>query len=238
MKYQFITGGLIALATAQNNNGNNDQRGINPNSDATFDPNTNQGNMGTFTVSTAAVASATGGPTQVDEATKQAMQLAILNWRSDTTLVSQFQNQARNVQDDAQFKSIADGAFKAEVDELSQKAVLDQVIGNDPRVSIANQTLTNGCFQMVVDNLQIMSKQGMTKSNLVDTIDAARCNQVLPSIDTYMVVAAEYIGNAAFQSRASRPDACNGPNGVVQKNANDPNQNPPVPVCIIVLSCQ
>lgn len=203
--------------------------GINPNPNRNFDPASNPGNTAKFTVSTAALPAATGGPSSVDPATAQSMQLAIRNWMSDTTLVSQFLNTGKSIQDDTQFKKMADGAFKAEVDELTNMGVLMKVIGNDPRVSIANQTLLNGVFQMVVDNLQIMSFQGMAKSNLIDTINAGRCPQVLPSIDTYMVVAAEYMqasNISGFQSRAARPDACT---QALANVANDATQNPPVP---------
>jgi hypothetical protein len=183
--------------------------GINPNPNPNFDPTTSQGTFGPFVAAQRAAVGATGGPSgPIDERTKQAMQLAISNWQTDTGIVSAFQNAGVNTNDAAQFKGIADGAFKAEVDELSQKAVLDQVIGNDPRVSIANLTLTNGVFQSVVDNLQIMSMQGTSKVNLIDAINQVRCVQILPSIDTYMLVAAEYIGNNAQQRRAVRPDAC------------------------------
>jgi len=128
---------------------------------------------------------------------------------------------------------IADGAFKAEVDELSQKAVLDKVIGNDPRISIANLTLTNGVFQSVVDNLQIMSMQGTSKINLIDAINQVRCVQILPSIDTYMLVAAEYIGNNAQQRRAVRPNACG---NILAAAAGNNTAFPNVPVCCLTQS--
>lgn len=183
--------------------------GINPNPKANFDPTTSRGTFGPFVPAQRAAASATGGPTgPIDERTKQAMQLAMSNWQTDTGIVSAFQNAGPNAMSAQEFKGIADGAFKAEVDELSHKAVLDKVIGKDPRVSIANLTLTNGAFQSVVDNLQIMSKQGTTRVNLIDTINQVRCVQILPSIDTYMLVAAEYIGQNVQQRRAVRPNAC------------------------------
>ncbi|RDI80828.1 hypothetical protein Vi05172_g9156 [Venturia inaequalis] len=183
--------------------------GINPNPKANFDPTTSRGTFGPFVPAQRAAASATGGPTgPIDERTKQAMQLAMSNWQTDTGIVSAFQNAGPNSMSAQEFKGIADGAFKAEVDELSHKAVLDKVIGKDPRVSIANLTLTNGAFQSVVDNLQIMSKQGTTRINLIDTINQVRCVQILPSIDTYMLVAAEYIGQNVQQRRAVRPNAC------------------------------
>jgi hypothetical protein len=182
--------------------------GINPNSNPNFNPSTSQGTFGPFIPAQRAANSATGGPNNVDVRSKQAMQLAISNWMTDTGIVSGFLNIGQQTNDNQAFQGIADGAFKAEVDELAQKAVLDAVIGNDPRVSIANLTLTNGVFQSVVDNLQIMSLQGTQKSNLVDSINSVRCNQILPSIDTYMIVAAEYIGDNAQQRRAVRPAAC------------------------------
>ncbi|KAF2675468.1 hypothetical protein BT63DRAFT_38908 [Microthyrium microscopicum] len=184
--------------------------GINPNPNRNFNPATSQGTFGPFTPALQASVLATGGPQigNVDARSLQAMQLAISNWQTDTGLVSGFLNVGKNTQDPNAFKGIADGAFKAEVDELSQKAVLDAVIGNDPRVSVANLTLTNGVFQSVVDNLQIMSIQGQNKQSLIDAINNVRCTQILPSIDTYMLVAASYIGDNVQQRRAVRPVAC------------------------------
>jgi hypothetical protein len=206
--------------------------GINPNPNVNFNPSTSQGTFGPFVAAQRAAPGATGGPTgAIDERTKQAMQLAISNWQTDTGIVSAFQNAGVNTQDTAQFKGIADGAFKAEVDELSQKAVLDKVIGNDPRVSIANLTLTNGVFQSVVDNLQIMSLQGQTRINLINAINQVRCVQILPSIDTYMVVAAEYIGDNAQQRRAVRPTACA---NILAANSGNSTAFPNVPVCRLI----
>jgi hypothetical protein len=204
--------------------------GINPNPDPNFDPSTNQGTFGPFIPAQKAAVSATGGPTgDIDARTKQAMQLAISNWQTDTGIVSGFQNVGQSTTDNAAFMGIADGAFKAEVDELSQKAVLDQVIGNDPRVSIANLTLTNGVFQSVVDNLQIMSLQGQSKQNLIDSINSVRCVQILPSIDTYMLVAAEYIGDNVQQRRAVRPAACG---DILAQAASNSSAFPNVPVSV------
>jgi hypothetical protein len=182
--------------------------GLNPNPNPNFDPSTSQGTFGPFVAAQRAASTANGGPSSVDVRTKQAMQLAISNWMTDTGIVSGFQNVGGSTNDSTAFRQIADGAFKAEVDELSQKAVLDAAIGQDPRVSIANLTLTNGVFQSVVDNLQIMSIQGQARVNLINTINSVRCTQILPSIDTYLVVAAEYIGDNAQQRRAVRPTAC------------------------------
>ena len=46
------------------------------------------------------------------------MQLAISNWATDTGIVSLFQNNGGATTNSAAFMGIADGAFKAEVDEL------------------------------------------------------------------------------------------------------------------------
>jgi hypothetical protein len=184
--------------------------GINPNPNPNFNPNTSPGTFGPFIPAQNAASTATGGPANVDPRSLQAMQLAISNWQTDTGIVSMFLDNGGNLTNSAQFTGTADGAFKAEVDELTQKALLDSVIGNDPRVSIANLTLTNGVFQSVVDNLQIMSLQGQSRVNLINTINSVRCTQILPSIDTYMIVAAEYIGQTAQQRRAVRPNACQG----------------------------
>jgi hypothetical protein len=124
-------------------------------------------------------------------------------------MVSNFQNTGKSLAaNSAKFQNAANIGYNAEVDELTHKAILDQIIGNDPDVSIANQTLTNGCFQSVVDNLQIMSLQGPAQQSLIDNINMVRCTQVLPSIDTYMAVAARVIGAGATLRTAIRPDAC------------------------------
>jgi hypothetical protein len=204
--------------------------GINPNPNANFDPSTSPGTFGPFVAAQRAANGANGGPQNIDARTKQAMQLAISNWMTDTGIVSGFQNVGGSTNDAQSFMGIADGAFKAEVDELSQKAVLDAAIGQDPRVSIANLTLTNGVFQSVVDNLQIMSIQGMAKSNLIDSINQVRCTQILPSIDTYMIVAAEYIGDNAQQRRAVRPTACG---QILAAAAGNSSAFPNVPVCVL-----
>jgi len=107
-------------------------------------------------------------------------------------------------------QAAANIGYNSEVDELAHKAILDQIIGNDPDVSIANQTLTNGCFQSVVDNLQILAAAGgpAQAQTLINNMNMVRCTQVLPSIDTYLAVAARVIGNGATLRTAIRPDAC------------------------------
>ncbi|TID24914.1 hypothetical protein E2P81_ATG04021 [Venturia nashicola] len=138
-----------------------------------------------------------------------ALQAAADNWSFDTGMVSNNQNTGKALANNAaKFQAQANIAYNAEVDELTHKAILDQIIGNDPDVSIANQTLTNGCFQSVVDNLQIMANQGPSQASLIDDINKVRCTQILPSIDTYLAVAARVIGPGATLRTAIRPDAC------------------------------
>ncbi|KAF2668113.1 hypothetical protein BT63DRAFT_441612 [Microthyrium microscopicum] len=163
----------------------------------------------TFTPVSTAVPGATSAPKTTNAQAMAALQAAADNWSFDTGMVSNYLNTGKGLAaNSAQFKNAANIGYNAEVDELTHKAILDQIIGNDPDVSIANQTLTNGCFQSVVDNLQIMSLQGPAQQSLIDNINMARCTQVLPSIDTYMAVAARVIGAGATLRTAIRPDAC------------------------------
>jgi hypothetical protein len=172
-----------------------------------FDATTNQGQFGPFVPVSAALPQATGAAQTVDAATAQALQAAADNWAFDTSQVSNFLNTGKSLTGQ-QFNQGANIAYNAEVDELTHKAILDQVIGNDPDVSIANQTLTNGVFQSVVNNLQIMADQGANTQQLIDAISSVRCTQILPSIDTYMAVAARVIGPGATLRTSTRPDTC------------------------------
>lgn len=160
--------------------------------------------------------------------------------------MSNFLNVGKSIPAGNQFNSAANVAFKAEMDELTHKvhqaaslcinitdhlqAVLDQYIGNDPQVSIANLTLTNGVFQSVVDNLDIMAVQGKAKQNLIDTINQYRCVQILPSIDTYLAVAARVINGTAGTGATLRtsvyPTACA---AIMAADANNPALFPNVP---------
>jgi hypothetical protein len=144
-----------------------------PQSDPTFDATTSPGDLGPFTPVRTPDPSATGGPNSVDAATGAKLLAAVSNWMTDTTMVSNFLNNG-GIMDASAFNLAAHVAYAAEVDELTHKAVLDSVIGNDPQVSIANLTLTNGVFQSVVNNLQIMSIQGASKNNLIDAINQVR----------------------------------------------------------------
>jgi hypothetical protein len=178
-----------------------------PNPNPNFNAATSNGDLGPFTPVSSPAAQATGGPQSASGAQAQALQAAADNWSFDTGMVSNFQNTGKGLSG-AQFNQAANVGYNAEVDELTHKAILDNIIGNDPDVSIANLTLTNGVFQSVVNNLQIMSFQGKTKQALIDQINMVRCTQILPSIDTYLAVAARTIGQGATLRTAIRPDAC------------------------------
>lgn len=150
--------------------------------DNPFNAKTSKGTFGPFQPAKAPLSSATGAPATVSAQQAKTLQQACDNWTKDTGIVSNFQNLGKTTAAGTAFNSLANGAYVAEVDELTHKAILDGIIGNDPSVSIANLTLTNGVFQSVVDNLQIMSIQGKARVNLIDTINSVRCTQILPSI--------------------------------------------------------
>lgn len=181
---------------------------VNP--DSTFDPKTNQGVLGPFTPVRVPAPGATGAPKSVGASKDRTLQAAVDGWAADTGMVSNFLNIGNVTPKGQLFNSAANIAFAAEVDELTHKAALDKIIAADPQVSIASLTLTNGVFQSVVDNLQIMSVQGKGKQSLIDAINTVRCTQILPSIDTYMAVAAKVIGPGAILRTAVRPLACAG----------------------------
>ncbi|KAF2430078.1 hypothetical protein EJ08DRAFT_250344 [Tothia fuscella] len=202
--------------------------GVNP--DTTFDPATNKGDFGPggngFTPFRNPSPQATGAPQAVSNADAIALQNAADSWSIDTGTVSNFQDNGKKTQAGNSFNALANGAFVAEVDELVHKAILDTFIGNDPQVSIANLTFTNGVFQSVVNNLQIMSVQGKDTQELIDQINAVRCTQILPSIDTYFAVAARVIGEGATLRKAIRPAACA---AILQQNAENVDAFPNVP---------
>jgi len=190
--------------------------------DNPFNAATSRGTFGPFKAVRVPANSATGAPTTLTANQAQQLQTACDNWTSDTGTVSNFQNLGKSTNGQA-FNTLANGAYKAEVDELTHKAILDGIIGNDPTVSIANLTLTNGVFQSVVDNLQIMSIQGKQKVNLIDTINSVRCVQILPSIDAYCSVAAALIGPTGIVRKAVRPSACAAITAADQNPADYPN---------------
>jgi hypothetical protein len=101
---------------------------------------------------------------------------AVANWQADTSMVSNFLNTGKGIQNNVQFKQAATVAFNAEVDELNHKAIIDAANGNQPGVIAANSTLaTGGSFQDVVNKLQLMSQQGMAAVANIDLINQNRC---------------------------------------------------------------
>jgi hypothetical protein len=204
----------------------------------TFDPATSNGTFGPFVPARAPSPLATGGPTTVSNQQAVQMANACNQWVGDTGAVTTFLNLGQVSV--VTFEQQAKLAFNAETDELNQKATLDSIIGNDPIVSIANLTLTNGAFQSVLNNLQVMSTQGKGMDGLINTINEIRCLQILPSIgklhtlplfiesrltflliDAYCAIASQ-LGHFV-QVAAVRPIACTKINAQDQNPADYPN---------------
>ena len=144
----------------------------------------------------------------------------------DTGVVSNFLDNGANYQDDTTFRNQALIAHSAEVDELTHKNVLDQGMPNNQNVKAANATLSNGAFQLVVDQLQTMADQGCSAMGGIDIINKDRCVNVLPNIDMYMREAALTIGNGQATQQSVRPSACSsispGQNGALKVNQPPP----------------
>jgi len=144
---------------------------------------------------------------------------AVLAWRDDTAMVSNFLNVAADtVLSDDDLKTDAGLAFNSENDELTHKTVLDTQLcgqsggctqtlcspdanGNEvcsSDLANANTVLvTQGTFQSVVDllgDLKDNGNAGLTNDDL-DKINnghdgiGGRCTSVLPAIDTYFAQA-------------------------------------------------
>lgn len=136
---------------------------------------------------------------------------AMLNWLQDTGFVSSYLDAAASL---APSDVLSDGALAlaAENDELNHKAILDNFFifetdTPDQNVINANTVLvTEGHFQMVVDQLQDISVTG----NLADiqAINWNRCTNVLPAIDAYFFAVSQVTGGVFYP--AIRPLACGG----------------------------
>jgi hypothetical protein len=150
------------------------------------------------------------------------MLTAVNDWMRDTGVVSNFLNIGKGLTDEQTFKNQAEIAHSAEVDELTHKNVLDQFLPNNQNVKAANATLSNGAFQLVVDQLQDMADNGISSAGGIDTINNDRCINVLPNIDTYLREATLAVGNGAAVQQSVRPAACGnivaGQNGAAQVN--------------------
>jgi len=255
MKLSFATATLLlaglAVAAPQNrNNGNRNGGNTNANSGNTNsnsgNTNSNSGNTNSNSGNNNAGNQTTNGGNNnvdqpqvqdgsndrspfgsVDQQTAQLMQTSIDAWMRDTGVVSNFLNIGPNIQDEATFRNQAQIAHSAEVDELTQKAVLDQFMPNNQNVKAANATLSNGAFQLVVDRLDDMARQGFAQKNGIDDINKDRCVNVLPNIDAYMREAALTIGNGQGIQQSVRPAACSnvvaGQNGALKVNQPPPN---------------
>ncbi|KAL5115373.1 hypothetical protein ACEQ8H_006749 [Pleosporales sp. CAS-2024a] len=142
---------------------------------------------------------------------------AVANWQADTGMVSNFLNTGKSITDNNAFKVAAAVAFNAEVNELSHKAIIDAVNGNQPSVIAANSTLAGaGAFQDVVNRLQQMATQGISAVANIDLINQNRCVNVLPNIDAYMA-------STGATNQAIRPKVCDqtGVAGGVQGKIDD-----------------
>jgi hypothetical protein len=236
MKFTIASATLLlaalAVAAPQNrNNGNgnsNSNSGNNQASNQSSNGNNNNNNNNNNNGNAQQNANANGSngrnPSgQVSQDQAQLMQTAIDAWMRDTGVVSNFLNIGPNIKDEQTFKNQAQIAHSAEVDELTQKAVLDQFMPNNQNVKAANSTLSNGAFQLVVDRLDDMSRQGFSQKNGINDINKDRCVNVLPNIDTYMREGANTIGNGQVTQQSVRPAACAnivaGQNGAAQVNA-------------------
>ena len=128
-------------------------------------------------------------------------------WAQDTAKVSQFLDTAATLSG-AEFLSAASSALSAEKDELIHKQVLDTALGQASIIQNANKTLVlEGTFQMVVDLLQDMASNGVSRIANVDKINNVRCPRVLPAIDAYFAAAARQVKKGP-QVLATFPKVC------------------------------
>ncbi|KAI0159770.1 hypothetical protein GGR57DRAFT_437362 [Xylariaceae sp. FL1272] len=139
---------------------------------------------------------------------------AVNKWRADTGIVSQFLSTATSLSG-SKLVDAAKIALAAELDELTHKAVIDKYLGQDGAIQGADNTLVGKkTFQFVVDALQDFADNGATKSveevdELVKSTNEDRCLQVLPAIDTYFRVSANFL-NTGLAAVAARPNNCPG----------------------------
>ncbi|KAI1327114.1 hypothetical protein F5Y16DRAFT_203546 [Xylariaceae sp. FL0255] len=155
----------------------------------------------TIFVSIASLASAL--PAIVPRQDVQAIANAQNAWAHDTSVVSQFLGAATSLTG-ADLTNAAQIALDAEKDELTHKAVLDAKFGTDSRIISANTILvTEGTFQLVVNNLANLAQNGATMSvgevqGIIENTNADRCGKVLPAIDQYFQVSGDFLNNGAI----------------------------------------
>jgi hypothetical protein len=133
------------------------------------------------------------------------VEIAVSSWRRDTGVVSNFLNKGQSFTDDQTFKNQAFVAYSAEIDELSHKKVIDQYFSENQNIRKANATLSDGSFQLVVDQLFRMATQGRQAIDGIELINKDRCVNVLPSIDIYF---RESAAGGSQVKTAIRPYAC------------------------------
>jgi hypothetical protein len=156
MKLNLITLATLLVASAaafpqsnsnNNNNGNSTDSGDdNNNNDSNSNNNNNNNNSNGTNIDNPPIqdgSNDTNNPGKVNLATAILLQTAVDAWQRDTGVVSNFLNMGQSFTDETTFKNQALIAHSAEVDELTQKNVLDQFVSNQ-NVAAANATLTNG----------------------------------------------------------------------------------------------
>src|ERR1700753_2268335 len=198
-----------AYPQSSNNGGNSTNSGSN---------NNNNNNNGTNSIDNPPAQDGSNdrnNPGVVSLATAVLIQTAVDAWQRDTGVVSNFLNMGQSWTDEETFKNQALIAHSAEVDELTHKNVLDQFVQNN-NLAAANSTLSNGAFQLVVDQLLIMATQGRKAIGGIDLINKDRCVNVLPNIDTYFRESALNIGGGVPVQQSVRPAAC----GTIQPGVN------------------
>jgi hypothetical protein len=115
---------------------------------------------------------------------------AVQAWQLDTAIVSSFLNNAATITNDLAFREAAVVAFNAENNELTHKAIIDQVFFNtSPIIQNAHNTLVNlGTFNQVVQGLADLVANGVADVGKITGINSNRCLAVLPAIDAYFGV--------------------------------------------------
>jgi hypothetical protein len=210
---------VASVAAYPQSNGNNG------NSTGSGDNNTNNGTGSVDNPAPQDGSNDKNNPGAVNFATAVLIQTAVDAWQRDTGVVSNFLNMGQSFTDDETFRNQALIAHSAEVDELTHKNVLDQFVQSS-NLAGANSTLSNGAFQLVVDQLLIMATQGRKAMAGIDLINKDRCVNVLPNIDTYFRESALNIGGGVPVQQSVRPAAC----GTIQPGSNGAlkvNQTPP-----------
>ena len=141
---------------------------------------------------------------------------AVVLWQADTNVVSAFLQSAPYLSP-AEVASQGMNAYLTALQEPVHKGVLDAQFLNGPTpsasVAAASKVLIQGgAFPIVLSSLLQFAVNGATMNStqvlsLVQSTNVDRCGSVLPEIDTYFAVTANYVGTAPLT--ATRPSNCN-----------------------------